>query len=182
MGKNSINAGNKDYWTLSPNKVEMVNDLMKADQKELRADTISLQYYDRVYKNPKLRDARGYIIPITQTTTATNFVNILIKSGIRVEKATKNFEVNGKSYEAGSYVVKTNQAFRPHVIDMFEPQDHPNDFQYPGGPPVRPYDAAGWTPAYTMGLEFDRILEPFDGPLKLSRMVKNKNTLVHLQS
>jgi hypothetical protein len=49
---------------------------------------------------------------------------------------------------------------------MFEPQDHPNDFQYPGGPPVRPYDAAGWTPAYTMGLEFDRILEPFDGPFE----------------
>jgi hypothetical protein len=166
MGKNSINAGNKDFWTLSPNKVEMVNELMKADQKDQRADTIALQYYEKVYKNPKLRDARGYIIPISQTTTATNFVNILIKSGIRVEKATTNFKVGDKEYEAGSYVVKTNQAFRPHVIDMFEPQDHPNDFQYPGGPPVRPYDAAGWTPAYTMGLEFDRILEPFDGPFE----------------
>jgi hypothetical protein len=166
MGKNSINAGSKDYWTLSPNKVEMVNELMKADQKDQRADTIALQYYEKVYKNPKLRDARGYIIPISQTTTATNFVNILIKSGIRVEKATTNFKVGDKEYEAGSYVVKTNQAFRPHVIDMFEPQDHPNDFQYPGGPPVRPYDAAGWTPAYTMGLEFDRILEPFDGPFE----------------
>ena len=166
MGKNSINAGSKDYWTLSPNKVEMVNELMKADQKDQRADTIALQYYEKVYKNPKLRDARGYIIPISQTTTAINFVNILIKSGIRVEKATTNFKVGDKEYEAGSYVVKTNQAFRPHVIDMFEPQDHPNDFQYPGGPPVRPYDAAGWTPAYTMGLEFDRILEPFDGPFE----------------
>ena len=166
MGKNSINAGSKDYWTLSPNKVEMVNELMKADQKDQRADTIALQYYEKIYKNPKLRDARGYIIPISQTTTATNFVNILIKSGIRVEKATTNFKVGDKEYEAGSYVVKTNQAFRPHVIDMFEPQDHPNDFQYPGGPPVRPYDAAGWTPAYTMGLEFDRIIEPFDGPFE----------------
>lgn len=166
MGKNSINAGSKDYWTLSPNKVEMVNELMKADQKDQRADTIALQYFEKVYKNPKLRDARGYIIPISQTTTATNFVNILIKSGIRVEKATAHFKVGDKEYEAGSYVVKTNQAFRPHVIDMFEPQDHPNDFQYPGGPPVRPYDAAGWTPAYTMGLEFDRILEPFDGPFE----------------
>ena len=166
MGKNSINAGSKDYWTLSPNKVEMVNELMKADQKDQRADTIALQYYEKVYQNPKLRDARGYIIPISQTTTATNFVNILIKSGIRVEKATTNFKVGDKEYEAGSYIVKTNQAFRPHVIDMFEPQDHPNDFQYPGGPPVRPYDAAGWTPAYTMGLEFDRILEPFDVPFE----------------
>jgi hypothetical protein len=89
-----------------------------------------------------------------------------LKSGIRVEKATADFTVANKKYLAGSYIVKTNQAFRPHVIDMFDPQDHPNDFQYPGGPPVRPYDAAGWTPAYTMGLEFDRILEPFDGPFQ----------------
>ena len=49
---------------------------------------------------------------------------------------------------------------------MFEPQDHPNDFQYPGGPPVRPYDAAGWTPAYTMGIQFDRILEDVNGPFE----------------
>src|SRR5690348_480683 len=53
------------------------------------------------------------------------------------------------------------QAFRPHVLDMFEPQDHPNDFAYPGGPPKRPYDAAGYTLAYTMGIEFDRILDAY---------------------
>ena len=47
---------------------------------------------------------------------------------------------------------------------MFEPQDHPNDFLYPGGPPIRPYDAAGWTLAYSMGVKFDRILNGFDGP------------------
>src|SRR5690606_11426408 len=58
------------------------------------------------------------------------------------------------------------QAFRPHVLDMFEPQDHPNDFQYPGGPPVRPYDAAGWTLAYQFGISFDRILDAFDGPFR----------------
>jgi hypothetical protein len=77
--------------------------------------------------------------------TAVKFVNALIKTGIRVEKAKTDFTVNNKKYPAGSYIVKNNQAFRPHVIDMFDPQDHPNDFQYPGGPPVRPYDAAGWT-------------------------------------
>jgi hypothetical protein len=50
---------------------------------------------------------------------------------------------------------------------MFEPQDHPNDFLYPGGPPVAPYDMAGWTPAYTMGIRFTRILDEFDGPFQL---------------
>ena len=37
-----------------------------------------------------------------------------------------------RHYPAGSYVFKAAQAFRPHLLDMFEPQDHPNDFQYPG--------------------------------------------------
>ena len=93
-------------------------------------------------------------------------MNALIKSGILVHKATADFTVNGKSYPAGSYVVKTDQAFRPHVIDMFEPQDHPNDFLYPGGPPIRPYDAAGWTLAFQMGSEIDRVMDDFDGPFE----------------
>jgi hypothetical protein len=61
-------------------------------------------------------------------------------------------------------VVKTAQAFRPHVLDMFEPQDHPNDIPYPGAPPTPPYDNAGWTLAYQMGVRFDRVLDAFDGP------------------
>ena len=79
----------------------------------------------------------------------------------------------GKKYPAGSYVVKTAQAFRPHVLDMFEPQDHPNDFRYPGGPPVPPYDSTGYTLAYLMNVQFDRILDGFDGPFeKLADEVK----------
>jgi hypothetical protein len=71
--------------------------------------------------------------------------------------------------------VKTNQAFRPHIVDMFEPQDHPNDFLYPGGPPVRPYDAAGWTLAFQMGVKFDRFLEDFTGPFESLRYGELEN-------
>ena len=166
MGKHSIEAGNKDSWTKSPKKVELLADAFKADKKETKADTLPVDYFNKVYKNKELRDPRGYIITADQTTTAASFVNILINSGIKVQKATAAFSVAGKNYPSGSYIVKTNQAFRPHVLDMFEPQDHPNDFQYPGGPPVRPYDAAGWTPAFTMGLQFDRILDDFAGPFE----------------
>lgn len=174
MGKNSIDKGNKDQWSLSPNKVEAIREAFKKDQRPSQnnnrafVDTIPLKYYDAVFKDPKQRDPRGFIIPADQPdlSSAVKFVNTLILSGIRVEKATTNFIVAGKEYPAGSYIVKTNQAFRPHVIDMFEPQDHPNDFLYPGGPPVRPYDAAGWTPAFTMGFRFDRILNAFDGPFE----------------
>ena len=81
-------------------------------------------------------------------------------------RATRDFEVAGTHYAADSWVVKTDQAYRAHVLDMFEPQDHPNDFKYPGGPPVAPYDNAGYTLALQMGVAFDRVLDGFDGPFE----------------
>ena len=184
MGKNSIENGSTNHWTLSPKMIDSINSFYKKDQLtrssirtganqtgEVRigaSDTIASKYFDSVLKDPKLRDARGYIIPSDQPdfATAVKFINALIRSGISVHKATADFAVNGKKYAAGSYIVKTAQAFRPHVLDMFEPQDHPNDFLYPGGPPVRPYDAAGWTLAYSMGVQFDRLLDDFNGPFE----------------
>jgi len=104
--------------------------------------------------------------PPTKTTSRPpfKFVNVLLKHGLDVHKATAPFTVAGKSYPAGSYVVKAAQAFRPAVLDMFEPQDHPMDFAYPGGPPKRPYDITGWTLATQMGIQFDRVMEGFNGP------------------
>lgn len=181
MGKNSIERGEKDYWALSPSKVDKMNQYIQEFQRRSRSDsnapattgfpganTIPARFYDSVMKNPAYRDPRGFIIPSNQPdlATAVEFLNALIKTGVVVHKATKEFEVNGKKYPENSYVVKTNQAFRPHVLDMFEPQDHPNDFQYPGGPPVPPYDAAGWTLAYQMGFQFDRVMDGFDGPFE----------------
>ena len=166
MGRQSIDAGNKDTWTLNPKKSDLLTDYMKAEKRDTKQDSIALPLYNKVYKNAALRDPRGFIVTASQTNTAIDFINILINSGIKVQRATADFKVAGKNYPAGSYVVKTNQAFRPHVIDMFEPQDHPNDFLYPGGPPIRPYDAAGWTPAFTMGIDFDRIIDDFTGPFE----------------
>ncbi len=187
MGKNSIDKGNKDTWSLSPSKIEAMNKMYQDSLKGVRTNTetnrtaasnVPARYFDLVMKNPAFKDARGYIIPSDQPDfeTAVVFLNALIKTGVVVQKATTNFTVSGKNYPAGSYIVKTNQAFRPHVLDMFEPQDHPNDFQYPGGPPVPPYDAAGWTLAYQTGIQFDRVTEAFEEPFE-----KNPNgTLIKL--
>lgn len=174
MGRNAIEHGSTDYWTLKPGVVrEMEADFAAALEEEGESGqpnrrSIPTSYFDKYFKDPARRDPRGFIIPADQADfpRAVGFVNALIKSGIRIHQASADFTVNGKHYPAGSYIVKTDQAFRPHVLDMFEPQDHPNDFQYPGGPPVRPYDAAGWTLAYQFGITFDRILDGFDGPFQ----------------
>ena len=130
------------------------------------ARTLPAELYSSVLHDPLKRDPRGYILPSDQPdfANAVEFLNTLLKNGVDVMKATAGFEVAGKTYPAGSYVVKTAQAFRPHVLDMFEPQDHPNDFQYVGGPPRPPYDITGWTLAMQMGVGFVRVLDDFQGP------------------
>ncbi len=183
MGKNAIDKGNKDTWSLSPLKIDEMNRLYQDSLKRIKgiAETgsrntanLPVKFYDSVMQNVAFKDPRGYIIPADQPDfgTAVAFLNALIKTGVEVQKAIADFTVAGKKYPANSYVIKTNQAFRPHVLDMFEPQDHPNDFQYPGGPPISPYDAAGWTLAYQMGVQFDRIMDGFDGPFEKNPLGK----------
>jgi len=183
MGKNAIDRGNEDHWTFYPRLVDSIKlaaskkDTTKKDTNKKeegggdlslgKEDTIKNNFFAAYFKNPIYRDARAYIIPADQEDfpTAVKFINALSRAGVTIHKATAGFTIGGKQYPAGSYVVKAAQAFRPHVLDMFEPQDHPNDFQYPGGPPIRPYDAAGWTLAFQMGVKFDRILDGINAPL-----------------
>ncbi len=137
-----------------------------APRPDRESPTVNASLYARVLHRPEHRDPRAYVIPRNQSDfpTATKFVNTLRHAGVIVERATQDFTVTGKTYPAGSYVVPAAQAFRPHVLDMFEPQDHPNDFAYPGGPPRRPYDNAGYTVAFQMGIQFDRVLDAYSCP------------------
>jgi hypothetical protein len=191
MGRNSIERGSRDHWTITPHEIAEAQAALAKDRppqtgRGQAADSSDaperpapergqpVKYFEMM-RTPEKRDPRGYIIPSDQADflTATKFINALVKNGVTIHRATSAFQVSGKSYPAGSYVVKTAQAFRPHVLDMFEAQEHPNDFAYPGGPPIPPYDSAGWTLAFQMGVKFDRILDGFDGPFeKISGLVK----------
>jgi len=186
MGRHAIELGSKDSWTVVPGTIAEVRAAVERDSKSAggpaqaqapgqagpgggsgRARGVDKKYYDGIFDKAK-RDPRGYIIPSDQADfpTAVKFVNALLESGIAVERAKADFEVAGRKYPKDSFVVLTAQAFRPHVMTMFEPQDHPNDIPYPGGAPNPPYDAAGWTLAYQMGIAFDRVLDAFGGPFE----------------
>jgi hypothetical protein len=175
MGKRSIERGSQDTWTITPKRITALKAAAVAAKGEMEMDAAARQrgaaviparLYQEVLHDPKFRDPRGYIISPDQDDfpTAVKFIDVLQKQGITVLKATADFDVAGKHYPAGSYVVKTAQAFRPEVMDFFEPQDHPMDFAYPGGPPKRPYDITGWTVVKQMGVQVDRVYEAFDGP------------------
>ncbi len=185
MAKNAIDKGNRDSWTIHPKRIEAAREAIEATQvgASRGAENIGprggrgggpgrggapVAVYNNVLHDPKMRDPRGFILPSDQPDflTATKFVNTLIKAGVFVHRATAPFTVAGKPYPAGSYVVKSAQPFRAHVLDMFEPQDHPDDIPYPGGAPRPPYDVTGYNIAYSMGIKYDRILDAFDGPFE----------------
>jgi zinc carboxypeptidase len=180
MGRNSIERGSRDTWTVKPHRYAAVQEEVGrsgggaapgaagAGGRGGGATQAADEAMWTALHKPDDRDPRAYIIPSSQPDfpTATRFVNALLETGITVNRAKAAFAVAGKTYPAGSYVIFTAQAFRPHVIDMFEPQDHPDNFPYQGAPPIQPYDNAGWTLAFQMGVEFDRILEGFTGPFE----------------
>lgn len=192
MGRDEIAKGNKDVWIVTPRGLAAVNAAQAADRGATPAGAAGAggraggaggaggrggvaaggvgtanKYYQMMYA-PDKRAPRGYIMSAAQPdfATATKFVQALQKSGVQFMRATAAFTVAGKQYPANTWVVKTNQAFRAHVLDMFEAQDHPDDFKVPGGAPTAPYDNAGWTLAMQMGVQFDRILDGFDGPFE----------------
>lgn len=175
MGKNGLEKGQRDSWTVTPKMIAALEAAAKAGpqydgvpQYGRRSDAVNPALFDTYLRDPAKRDPRGYVIPADQTDlpTAVAFVNMLVKGGVDVGRATRAFTAGGKTYPAGSFVVKSGQAYRATVLDMFEPQDHPNDFAYPGGPPIPPYDVAGYTPAFQMGVKFDRLLDGFDAPVE----------------
>jgi hypothetical protein len=187
MGRNSIERGSTDSWTTYPRRVDSVRAVIASERQGQRNDGTAVMSagglfqgapnaqesarYLGLLRRPEWRDPRAYVIPSSQVdfATATKFVNALLETGVEVHRATAQFSAGGRTYPAGSYVVQAAQPFRPHVLDMFEPQDHPNDFLYEGGPPIPPYDNAGWTLAYQMGVEFDRVMESVSGPFQLVR-------------
>jgi len=186
MAKNAIERGNRDSWTIHPKRIRAAEEAIAAQSPGGRGAApegggrggrgggnfgrggAPVAVYNNVLHDPAMRDPRGFVVPSDQPDflTATKFVNTLIKAGVVVHRATGPFSIGGKQYPAGSFVVKSAQPFRAHAMDMFEPQDHPDDIPYPGGPPRAPYDVTGYNIAYSMGIRFDRILDALDGPFE----------------
>jgi hypothetical protein len=155
MGRNSIARGGRDHWTVTPKLIAM------AKAKEAAQEDANV-----VFADPALRDPRAYVLRADQrdSAAAVRMVQALQRSGIEVMVANEPFVAEGQSCPRGSFVIHTAQPFRPHVIDLFEPQVHPDDFK--DGKPVPPYDSAGWTLSMQFGVDVIRCRDSLDGPFQ----------------
>jgi hypothetical protein len=109
----------------------------------------------------------AYVVPAKQRdpNTAVKMINLLIDQGAEVQRANVDFTADGVTYSKGSYVILMAQPFRPFVKDIMEPQRYPDIRAFPGGPPVPPYDVAGWTLPLQMGVASMLVKNRFEANL-----------------
>jgi hypothetical protein len=112
---------------------------------------------DRFRKEPPF----AYVIPREQRDlpTAATLVEKLLINGIEVHQAERPFLANSREYK-DAWVILMDQPFSPLVKELFETQQYPDLRQFPNGPPIRPYDVAGWTLPMQMGVETAVVSEP----------------------
>jgi hypothetical protein len=122
----------------------------------------------------------AWIIPQAQwdEPVSARLLNNMIFSGINVSKAAEAFVSDGISYPAGTYVIPMDQPFSSFVKDVFEEQDYPDLTKYPTlwqgitrpqkfrDAFLPPYDMAGWTLPYQMGVKVSAANTPLEVSLE----------------
>ena len=114
----------------------------------------------------------GYLVPQAQRdpVAAVELLRRLAFGGVRVSQLSEAVTFDGASYPAGTWIVPTDQEFAAMAREVLDVQRYPDLRQYPGGPPERPYDAAGWTLPLQMGVK----VVPLAAPLTADARAKMK--------
>jgi hypothetical protein len=97
----------------------------------------------------------AFVIPRAQrdTQAVQRLIWTLQHGQVEVRSSTTPVSANGTTYPSGSYVVLTSQPMGGYAKSMIERQRYPNLHEYPGGPPVRPYDVTAQTLPLLFGVE-----------------------------
>jgi hypothetical protein len=106
-------------------------------------------------------DVKAYAIPAAQhdPLTAHKLVNLLLKSGVEVQRANAKFEVDGRVYGPGSFVVSMAQPKQGLVRWMLGRTFYPDNSYTRDreGNPIRPYDMSTDTFNEFMGVQVDPV-------------------------
>jgi hypothetical protein len=100
------------------------------------------------------------VIPKTQPDTQAlkRMIWTLQHGQVEIRESTAPVTVDGKTYPAGSYIVLTRQPFGSYAKTLLERQHYPDLFEYPGGPPKRPYDVTAHTLPLLFGVDVAHVM------------------------
>jgi zinc carboxypeptidase len=105
---------------------------------------------------------RAWILPSDNRDPDASFrlVDSLMRGGVEVHVAQSEVQADGRTWPAGSVVILREQPYGTHVKDLLEVQ------RYPAGDP--PYDVAGWTLPFLLGVHRVECVAVPEGDLKLA--------------
>lgn len=111
----------------------------------------------------------AYVIPREQKDpqTTSKMIEVLQLGAVEVNWTDKEFKLGNTIYPANSYVIYLAQPNGKYVKDLFEEQRYPDLRKSRSETPIRPYDVAGWTLPYLMGVKFYTIEKPFELETKI---------------
>ncbi len=96
-------------------------------------------------------------------------------NGVRIYRLSARVTQEGVTYPAGTWVVPLDQEFGELARQVLEVQHYPDLREYPQGPPEQPYDAAGWTLPYQMGVRAVKARRPLEDAVRRAmRPVRGK--------
>ncbi|HEX4682416.1 MAG TPA: hypothetical protein VH277_06910, partial [Gemmatimonadaceae bacterium] len=104
----------------------------------------------------------AYIIPQEQRDPVApmELLRRMAFMGVRVNQLDRDVAYNGTTYPKGTWVIPMDQEFAQLVRELFEPQ------KYPDLGEDTPYDAAGWTLPYQMGINVIEATTPLTDELR----------------
>jgi hypothetical protein len=130
----------------------------------------------------KTKAPYAYFVPRNQRdpVAVVELLRRLAFGGVHVWRLTEAVTIGdetpnssrGATYAAGTWVIPTDQEFAAMAREVLDKQAYPDLRQYPGGPPERPYDAAGWSLPLAMGVTVMPIATP------LTAVIRANMTLV----
>ncbi len=110
----------------------------------------------------------AFLVPPGQhdPVAAARLVELLLRHGVRVERATGPVTAGRATYPAGTWVVPAAQSYRAFLLSVLRPQRYPEVVAYEGGPVLPPYDVTSWSFPLQMGVEVVEAAEPPRGELR----------------
>ena len=114
----------------------------------------------------------AYLIPQQQRdpVAAVEMLRRLAFRGVRVLQLTSAASVEGVSYPAGTWAILMDQEYAETARQVLEVQHYPDLRESPDGPLEQPYDAAGWTLPYQMGVSVTALTAPVPEDLRAKLM------------
>ena len=101
---------------------------------------------------------------------AAHLVEKLQMAGVDVSRAGAAFEVDGKKYAAGTFVIPMTQVFARYAKDILEPQTYPEVRRSPSSPPEPPYDVTAWSLGMLLGVETTFVKNEVPAAARLEKL------------